>query len=724
MIKGIAPFLRRGGLPSLAVWLVLTAGCRKAEQTPPAPEAVAATPAPLFVALPAARTHLDFNNRVIPNDSLNILDFNYFYNGGGVAVGDVNNDSLPDVYFTGNMTSSRLYLNRGNFTFEDVTAQAGVGTEYWATGASLADVNGDGWLDMYVCFSAYQTPARRANKLFINNRDGTFTDRAEKLGVAFNGYSTQAAFLDYDRDGDADLYLATVHQDRTNPNIPRPKRMDDKAPGADKLFRNDGTGRFTDVSKAAGIRGEGYGLGVVVTDINRDGWPDLYVTNDFIHDDHLWINNGNGTFTDQAHRYFRHTSRFAMGTDAADVNNDGLVDLFSLDMLPDDNYRQKLMNMGMNYDLFRLSLERGYLPQYSRNTLQLNNGDGSFSDISYLAGVYKTDWSWSALLADYDNDGYRDLFITNGIPKDITDSDFIMYRDEQVNAPGFNYAETKKNIFALVGRLPEVKKHDFLFQNNGDLTFTDRSLAWGFSEPSFSNGAAYADLDRDGDLDLLINRHNGTAGAYQNQASQGLKNHFLAVRLAGYPVPEAHVTLWAGGRQQVAESGTVRGFQSAVENRLHFGLGESTTVDSLRVTWPDGKTQTLAGLPADRTLTLDYRAARRPKPARAATPAPLLFAEVTGGNGLRHQHRENDFVDFKIEPLLPHQFSRNGPGLAVGDVNGDGLEDFCVGGPARSPGKVFTQTPSGTFIARDLPDPAYEDQGMLLFDADGDADAD
>jgi hypothetical protein len=457
----------------------------------------------------------------------------------------------------------------------------------------------------------------------------------------------------------------------------------------------------------------------VVTDINQDNWPDLYVTNDFIYDDHLWINNRNGTFTDQSKQYFRHTSRFAMGTDAADINNDGLVDLFSLDMLPDDNRRQKLMNMGMNYDLFNLSLERGYLPQYSRNTLQLNNGEGNFSEIGYLAGVYKTDWSWCALLADFDNDGHRDLFISNGIPKDITDSDYIMYRDEQVQAPGFNYAETKKTIFRLVDQLPEVKKHDFVFRNNGNLTFSDQSAGWGLTDPAFSNGAAYADLDRDGDLDLVINRLNQTAGLYQNQASQQLKNHFLDVRLTGYPVPEAKVALWPGGQGQVAESGTVRGFQSAVENSLHFGLGKAVVADSLTVVWPDGKKQTLTQVPADRTLVLDYRQATRPKNTKAVTPVPI-FAEVTGQNGIKYEHKENPFVDFKMEPLLPHQFSRNGPGIAVADVNGDGLDDFCIGGAAKAPGKVFIQTPSGKFTAKDLPDPDFEDMGLLLFDADGD----
>jgi hypothetical protein len=461
----------------------------------------------------------------------------------------------------------------------------------------------------------------------------------------------------------------------------------------------------------------------VVTDINQDNWPDLYVTNDFIYDDHLWINNRNGTFTDQSKQYFRHTSRFAMGTDAADINNDGLVDLFSLDMLPDDNRRQKLMNMGMNYDLFNLSLERGYLPQYSRNTLQLNNGEGNFSEIGYLAGVYKTDWSWCALLADFDNDGHRDLFISNGIPKDITDSDYIMYRDEQVQAPGFNYAETKKTIFRLVDQLPEVKKHDFVFRNNGNLTFSDQSAGWGLTDPAFSNGAAYADLDRDGDLDLVINRLNQTAGLYQNQASQQLKNHFLDVRLTGYPVPEAKVALWTGGQGQVAESGTVRGFQSAVENSLHFGLGKAVVADSLTVVWPDGKKQTLTQVPADRTLVLDYRQATRPKNTKAVTPVPI-FAEVTGQNGIKYEHKENPFVDFKMEPLLPHQFSRNGPGIAVADVNGDGLDDFCIGGAAKAPGKVFIQTPSGKFTAKDLPDPDFEDMGLLLFDADGDRDVD
>jgi hypothetical protein len=692
--------------------------------------------------LSAEETGVTFTNQVEPNDSLNIFEFNYFYNGGGVALGDLNGDGLADLYFTGNMTSNRLYLNRGNLHFEDVTDPAKVGTRNWSTGVSMADVNGDGRLDLYVCFSAYTDARRRANQLFINqgnNPQGVpvFREMAHEYGLDDTGYSSQAAFFDYDRDGDLDAYVATVDQNKLNPNLPRPKVADGSSPSNDRLYRNEGNGHFTNVSKEAGILSEGFGLAVSISDLNSDGWPDIYVSNDFIFNDLLYLNNRNGTFTESAARSLKHQSQFAMGNDVADINNDGLPDIVVLDMLPEDNRRQKLMNTAMNYDRFQLALYQGYLPQYSRNTLQLHRGtrpDGvpMFSEIGYLAGIHQTDWSWSALLADFDNDGFRDLFVSNGIPKDITDNDFIMYRETKIRVPNFDQGNLIKSLVEKLAELPAVDKPDFIFRNNGGdstsgLTFTDQSAAWGINLPACSNGAAYADLDNDGDLDLVVNNLGKPASVFRNNASQQLTNHFLGVRLAGSPANRdglgAQVSIRSGGKVQVVEQASCRGFQSSVDQVLHVGLGKDTLVDTLEVKWPDGRHQFQTQVHADQVVTLDYRQATA-DPIRPPSPPAILFTEESKPRGIQFLHQENPFIDFKAEPLLPHKNSQNGPGIAVGDVNGDGLDDFYVGGPSRTPGRIFVQDRQGKFRSREFLDPGYEDQGALFFDADGDGDLD
>lgn len=689
----------------------------------------------LFHALSAEQTGVTFTNLLTPNNSVNILEYNYFYNGGGVAAADFNRDGWMDLYFTGNQVSSRLYLNAGRQTdstirFTDVTRQAGAETAGWCTGVAVADVNADGWPDLYVCHAGLcHTP----NQLFINQGrqpDGQvrFVEQADAYGLDYSGFSTQAAFLDYDRDGDLDMYLLTHYHDKTNPNYPKPKTPGADKPTADRLYRNDGN-HFTDVSASAGITAEGLGLGVVVSDLNEDGWPDLYVTNDFAFDDALYLNNRDGTFTERLHQAVGHTSRFAMGCDVADYNNDGHPDIFTADMWPSDNARQKRMADATTNTVFNLSLQNGYLPQYSRNCLQLNDGLGgtvpSFSEIGQLAGVEATDWSWSALFADLDNDGLKDLYITNGIPHDITDNDFVAYRREEINRGTLSYPDLIKTLLAKVETLPPVDQPNVVFRNRGNLMFDDQSQAWGLNQPGFSNGVAYADLDNDGDLDLVVNNLNTPASILKNRTRETLRKHYLTIQLVGQGIG-AKLRVVANGRQQVFEHSLQRGFQSSQSDRVHVGLDQGTQVDTLEVTWPSGLYQRLTNIRADQLLTLQEAQAHKPPPVRSVDtrPRPTLFQDATDEMKLTFIHRENSFEEFNAEPLLPHRFSRQGPCLAAGDVNGDGLDDFFMGGPAHMAGSLFIQQTNGTFRRSDMPDPGYEDTGALFFDADGDRDLD
>ncbi len=692
----------------------------------------------LFRILPSSTTNVTFNNRLTETDSFNILTFEYIYNGAGVGVGDMNQDGLTDIFFAGNMVSCKLYLNRGDFKFEDVTDKSGVATALWCTGVSVADINQDGLPDVYV--STIQPIMQKAsipNLLFLNkgnDEEGVprFEEVAARVGLADSSYSTQAAFLDYDLDGDLDVYLLNNALEYYNRNQALGPRDNGTARSADKLYRNDGTNGtlpiFKDVSKEAGIVQEGWGLGVVVNDFNHDSYPDIYVANDFVSNDNLFINKKNGTFSNEIRSMLKHQEQNGMGVDVADINNDGLNDIVALDMMPDDNLRQKTMFSTIGFDRFMLFQEKGYQDQYIRNVLQLNNGNQTFSDIGYLAGIYATDWSWSSLLADFDNDGFRDLFVGNGYRKDITDQDFVAYSKE------LGLFSTDRNRFNTirkeVEKLSGVKKPNFLFKNNGDLTFSDQAKAWGLDQPSYSNGAAYADFDNDGDLDLVTNNINDEAFIYQNKLidASTAEGSFLRVKFKGLNnLSGLGVKVWVYRGDQIyyAEHQTQRGYKSTVEDVEHFGLKHSDTkhVDSVRILWPQGKSQLLKNISINQVITVAEKDAKTYKPKKAKEEKLLVDA----GNrfNIHYKHTEKNFTDFMEGQLsLPHKHSQSGPGITVGDVNGDEREDFIVGGSAGQSGTVFIQQKDNSFKMDQLPVKDSEDMGLLLFDADGDSDLD
>ncbi|NIM51826.1 MAG: RNA-binding protein, partial [Gemmatimonadales bacterium] len=708
----------------LLVALLGVASCGREQAAPP-----------LFTLLPSDRTGITFSNTITTDDSVNVQMDSFVYNGGGVAIGDIDNDGLADIFFTGNMVSSRLYLNRGDMRFQDITESAGVGTDAWAYGASMVDIDGDGYLDIYVSVSGFEwsEPSERPNLLFLNNGDRTFREAAAAYGIDDTGFSTHGAFFDYDRDGDLDLFLVTndpLGFSRGEAERHPTGRRSEDTTSYDRLYRNNSDRTFTDVSTEAGIvRQVGFGLGVAVADLNRDGWPDVYVSNDDTPNDVLYANNGDGTFTNKAGTWLKHTVFAGMGVDVADFNNDGWFDVLQTDMVPEDLRERKRMTGAMTYSSFMEFRRRGFQFDYSTNALQLNagitgDGDVSFSEIAHLAGVPYTSWTWSPLLVDFDNDGYKDIHITNGYPKAVIDYDY------QTRMFPLRQVRDNRRKLEILEALHSYHASNYMFRNEGDLTFSNQTTAWGLDRPSFSYGAAYGDLDNDGRLDLVVNNIDAPAFVYHNVRPPADTSHYLQIELEGEP-PNTQglgstLRLVVGGQAQYLYHSPYKGYQSTMHDRAHFGLGDAERVDTLEVTWPDGRYQLLTDLPVDRVLTVrhsDATGGRGPNPAPPARDR--LFRPMDAGSGLQYVHQEKLFLDYTAQPLLPHMLSRQGPPLAVGDVTGNGLDDVFIGGAAGVPGRLFLQREDGSFIESThrqpwIADEDYDDWGAVLFDADGD----
>lgn len=690
-----------------------------------------------FSKLSVSETGIDFINKLTETHTYNYFTYPYMYLGGGVSVGDINNDGLEDIFFIGNMVSNKLYLNKGDFQFEDITQSAGItGDERWYSGTTFVDINQDGYLDIYCSVGGKNPPNN--NVLYINNQDNTFTEKAQEYGIDCEGISMQSTFFDYDKDGDLDLFVVNYPPTSFTAPVDYYKYMQtNHAPeDSDRLYRND-NGHFTDVTIESGLSNFGLSLGVVAADVNNDGYADIFISNDFNAPDFLYINNQDGTFTNQIQTSLQQTSFFGMGADIADFNNDGFMDIFQLDMSSDDNFRSKANMSSMNPEVFYQSVKLGLHHQYMQNSLQLNNGNAEgelpvFSNVSRLAGVSSTDWSWGGLLADFDNDGWKDLFVTNGIRRDVNNKDFYGahrdFFDKMENDPDYKNKEEEVGLLKYLKKLPSEKLSNYLFKNNQDLTFTNKAADWGFEEKTFSNGVAYADFDNDGDLDLVINNLEDIASIYQNNAT---KNNYLTLDLQGNKevLPNgSKVSVHTADGLQVQEYNLVRGYLSSVSPLLHFGMGTAQQADSILVTWSNGEISKLENIKTNQRLTINYETTKTSnKPSSIAEKTTQKRFQTVEVDNL-FKHEENIFNDFEAEVLLPHKNSTLGPALAVGDLNGDGLEDYIVGSAIGQVSVVYLQNEQGDFEELPVPDLVkdkyYEDLGILIFDADKDGDQD
>lgn len=729
-------FILKRILPVLMISFILNA-CKKEQEITPTTDEVET----LFTLLDSEETGIDFFNEVKNQKNFNIFKYRNFYNGGGVAIGDINNDGLADIYLTGNMVANKLYLNKGDLEFEDISKGAGIeGNKPWSTGVVMVDINTDGLLDIYVSNAGNMKGNNHDNDLYINNGDLTFTEKAAEYNLDKTGFSTHASFFDYDKDGDLDAYILN------NSNIPvsslgyaeqRDKRAQDwgNVPEifrgvGDMLLRND-NGKFVDVSEEAGIYGSliGFGLGVMVTDINGDLYPDIYVSNDFYERDYLYINNQDGTFKEEIQKWTSHLSLSAMGVDIADINNDGNADIFITDMLPEADQRVKSIMEFENYNVFKLKQSKGFSQQYIQNTLQLNNGNNTFSEIAYFSGVAKTDWSWAGLLFDMDNDGYRDIFVTNGINHDLTDLDFVDFFANEI-IQKMALTGKKQAIDSIISKMPVKPQPNYAYKNNGDLTFKNANKDWGFEIPSLSNGVAYGDLDNDGDLDLVINNVNMKPFVYQNNTDSLTNNTYLKIKLEGEKKNKfaigSTVKIYYDNKVYVQEQIPSRGFQSSMDYVMTIGLGSTKIIDSLRVIWPDDKTQKLTNIKTNATLTLQqFKATKTQKPYQFKKNKTLL-TEITENKFDKHE--ENSHSDFDYEGLIAKMVSQEGPALAVGDVNDDGNEDFYIGGAKDQAGVLYLNFGNGEIKKSNqkafLNDDFYEDTTASFFDANGDGSLD
>jgi hypothetical protein len=682
---------------------------------------------PLFNKIDSDKSNIQFSNTLTENEEFNVSRFEYVYNGGGVAIGDINNDGLEDVFFTGNTVSSALYLNKSKLVFEDITEKSGVSTTQWCTGVTMTDINFDGFLDIYVCVSGHSDSLKRRNLLFVNNKDNTFSEQAAKYGLAIGSFSTQALFFDYDKDGDLDMYLLNHSNGDRDANTITPILRNGLGHSTDQLFQRVGD-VFNDVSKQAGITVEGYGLSVGVGDFNTDGWPDLYVSNDYIYNDLLYINNKNGTFSEVGNQWLSQTSQFSMGADVSDINNDGLADVLVVDMLPPDNERQKLLSGPMAYEKFRLTAQMGYIPQFMRNTMQINTGLHSFSEVGRMANIHQTDWSWSVLAADFNNDTRKDIYITNGYLKNITDRDFALYtynnRHGRVREGNERLAINK-----ALEELPGAKLSNVLFTQGDGFKFNDDSKKSGLDYPSYSNGAAVADLDNDGDSDLLVNNLNDKAFLFENLSNQEDKpNHYLKIFFKGRaknPFGEGvKLRIETECGTQFFEKHSVRGYLSSSSQSIVVGLGRCNKVKRVDVIWPNDKRQSVQGVFVDQSIT--FSQVNATLPVEPTQVDDTEWIDMADSLNISYTHQENEYSDFSFQPLLPWKYSDTGPMISVGDANNDALDDFLIGGSIDHPVILFFQNSDGRFTKKEMPflDSDFEDTDAVFFDADKDGDND